>query len=460
MLGVVYYNDSWQSSKGRVFQNLRSNVGVVKVDADTLGVTQVPHVPVVLPGMVVQSSQQEGRAVPVSAHGGVVQSVEKMASVVEEKSRVDVEGDVGLGNGHLHNGDCHVQGVVGASAIVNDVPAEGLGHSVLGGVVVEDIGVGGLAVVAAELNHVSAHVESVAVSVGLDNDVSTLTRAEGKELRLKGLDGNEIESDDLHHMAVDGESLDTLATVVDDAKQVLLALLETELGHLDLVAGIGVVLGQAGAVKLALAVNEGGVNVVRGEARSHEDLDQTVVVDVIPVSDHDGAKIDVILFSLWAVDDDSAGNTAAVLAAVVRVVPSGAILLGHERVGEGASRGDRALADTGRTVLPWPVLLMKAVHMQRRSLRLVLDVVPDGHLNGVTPVGLDHRAGEGAVDEKDITLITIGGDDLAGDGPVVLADDTRVGVVLVVVGVLVPLVPGLSVGSRVVGQERLKTRSV
>lgn len=112
------------------------------------------------------------------------------------------------------------------------------------------------------------------------------------------------------------------------------------------------------------------------------------------------------------------------------VVPAGAVLLRLELVGESRSRCDGALGNTRCAVVPWRVPLRDAVPVDRGTLFRRRDVVVDRHLNHVTPVGFDQRAGELVVDQDDIAENAVCRDPAASHGEVVVARHARDGDVI------------------------------
>jgi hypothetical protein len=70
---------------------------------------------------------------------------------------------------------------------------------------------------------------------GFNDDIGTLSDAEGDDVRGIWLHGNEVNSNDSQGVTVDAELLEALGTGVDEAKEMLLARLKLELGD----AGIG-----------------------------------------------------------------------------------------------------------------------------------------------------------------------------------------------------------------------------
>lgn len=98
--------------------------------------------------------------------------------------------------------------------------------------------------------------------------------------------------------------------------------------------------------------------------------------------------------------------------------------------------------------------------MPVESNALIVHIIVDGHLDGITPVSLNGRTGETAVDEQTVDLITIRGNLASGDGEVIGSNDTCVGMVFVVVGEGIPLAPRETIGSRVVSEEVGESGSV
>jgi hypothetical protein len=98
--------------------------------------------------------------------------------------------------------------------------------------------------------------------------------------------------------------------------------------------------------------------------------------------------------------------------------------ISDERISELLARSNRALGDGGNAILPRPVLLQDTMPVKGGAFLRLSDVVAKSDLNGVSPVGLNQRPGELIIDEKDITLVAIRGDDTATDGEVVVPNDT------------------------------------
>jgi hypothetical protein len=90
-----------------------------------------------------------------------------------------------------------------------------------------------------------------------------------------------------------------------------------------------------------------GVDVLDARGKSVDSL-------VVPVSDRERAGIDIVVGSSRALNNDRANNSVTVLAREVRVVPRGAVLGSLEGVGLLLIRGNRALGDSGYTILCIP----------------------------------------------------------------------------------------------------------
>lgn len=128
-------------------------------------------------------------------------------------------------------------------------------------------------------------------------------------------------------MSIDGETLSTLGTGVDETETVGLAGLELELGDTSIVRALGLVSSSnSGAVEVALAVDEVVVreDQARG-VRGQNVLNDVEVLLVVPIRKEDGADINVVGRLSRAVDDNGAGKTTGILRRVVRVVPRGSV---------------------------------------------------------------------------------------------------------------------------------------
>lgn len=108
---------------------------------------------------------------------------------------------------------------------------------------------------------------------------------------------------------------------------------------------------------------------------------------VEPIRERHGAKVDVIVRSRGAIDDDWSNQSVAVLDRIMRMIPRSAVLRCLELVGSGLAWGERAFSETGGTVHFVRTQLSKTVPVDTRPV--VFDVVGDGDFNIVTPVRND-----------------------------------------------------------------------
>jgi hypothetical protein len=166
------------------------------------------------------------------------------------------------------------------------------------------------------------------------------------------------------------------------------------------------------------------------------------------VINHDGAGINIVVGSSRAVDDHGTSDTVTVLSEHVRVVPASSILAGLEGVGTSLTGSDSALSDTWNTVLIVGTLMDHTVPMDGSSV--VLHLVRDGDLDGITPIAFQKRTWNLPVDGKSKawdTVVVLG---RVCDDPVSRAGLASARAFLVVVGIdAILAAPLASVGSRV-----------
>jgi len=112
-----------------------------------------------------------------------------------------------------------------------------------------------------------------------------------------------------------------------------LALGEPELGQAG-VGRAGCAVGHQRTVVVHLAVNHVAISQrpPKRLVRTHDTVEELLVVFVIPLCQDDRAKVNVVLCRYGAVDDDRANQPTNVLGAVVGVVPGRAKLTGLENV--------------------------------------------------------------------------------------------------------------------------------
>lgn len=171
-------------------------------------------------------------------------------------------------------------------------------------------------------------------------------------------------------------------------------------------------------------------------------------------TEHDRPDVNIILGLARTMDHYGTDDSAGVLSRVVSVVPGRPIKTGEEFVSEALPGRNGALGDTRRAILPRSPLLQEAVPVNDGAFLRSRDVVVYIDDDLVAPIGLYQRPGKGAVDEQDIPLISVWGDDTAADGEVVGPDDSCSWPVPIGVGAPVgELSPGVSAWERVVGEE-------
>lgn len=374
---------------------------------------------------------QKGRVVVIHARRLAVEVPKGVAR------RVGEEGDVvrvsvrRVGDRHGEGGLGQTQCVVGAGARVGNVPRRRGGRLARVSLVVVDSGNGVGLVGSRARGDVGSHPEcrGRSTSIGSDKDVGALSYTEGHDLGGVGSHGDKIIGNHRQVVAVNGEALHTLGAGVDQAKSMRLARGELELGDASVGrAWSGVAGSNGGAVEVHLTVDKVVVRSGRSfSARSKDLLHEVEVLGVVPVGQHHGTKIDVIVRVLGPVDDNGPKHAVRVLSRVVRVIPGSTVQLSLELISVALARGNGTLVDTGNTILPRRPSLQETVPVKRSALLGTSDVVVQSDLDGITPVGLDGGSGVSPIDEQCLLLIAIRGNSATADGEVICPDDTSVG---------------------------------
>lgn len=105
------------------------------------------------------------------------------------------------------------------------------------------------------------------------------------------------------------------------------------------------------------------------------------------------------------------------------MIPSSSVELSLELVGIALSRWNRTLVNSGNTVLPWCRGLKESMPVQSCSFGLAYgvlgDVVVDGDLDDVSPVGLNGRPREGPIDKQHRFLISVRSKHSSADSEVI-----------------------------------------
>ena len=198
--------------------------------------------------------------------------------------------------------------------------------------------VGGEAVVA-ELTRasdvLSAHpVASISGDslIGMNDDTVALANTDGERVGGEGSDWHKIGRDNLKQMVVNGEVEMEVGSAVDDVDEILLAPLER------LFEVVTTAIGATGTVDNDRVGRWGSSSIQRV-------MESLVGILVVPVGDDDGRPFLIPGVIVRSMDEQRSGDTVGVLRAVVRVIPSRAVLSDAKLVGEGIALCDWALRD-------------------------------------------------------------------------------------------------------------------
>lgn len=91
---------------------------------------------------------------------------------------------------------------------------------------------------------------------------------------------------------------------------------------------------------------------------------------MIPVIQEDVAKVNIIVGSCRSVDDDSTKDAVPGLDVEMRVIPAGTILNSPPAIGMLVTGGDRALSETGDTVILVRVVLADSMEVDASAVVL------------------------------------------------------------------------------------------
>lgn len=119
---------------------------------------------------------------------------------------------------------------------------------------------------------------------------------------------------------------------------------------------------------------------------------------MVPIRKHDRADVNIVCFVLGSVDDHGPSEATSILSAVMRVIPGSSVKISLECVGHSFSGSDRALLDGRNTIKPWGVTLENAVPVESGTFLRSCDLVVDGDLERITPIGFKLRRWELIVD--------------------------------------------------------------
>src|SRR6478735_3538028 len=142
----------------------------------------------------------------------------------------------------------------------------------------------------------------------------------------------------------------------------------------------------------------------------------------------------------------------------MRVIPTCSIQVGQKLICETLFRWDRALGYTWNAIFPGHSLLKDTMPMQRNTL--IVHVVMNSDLDGVTPVCFNQRRRKLPVHEDCGQLIAVGGDHPPTDSEVVPPNDSSIWLVLIVIGLGIHGTPRIAIRSRVVSEESWQVRCI
>lgn len=236
-------------------------------------------------------------------------------------------------------------------------------------------------------------------------------------------------------MVVDRESQDRLRRRVDEAKTVLLACDESELG--DPRIGRALLVGpRESAVEVHFAVDQTVVGDGSSTTRCHHPLDDGEIFVMIPIAQQDRANVAIIGDVLGSVDDHGPKQPASILTGIMGVIPTGAVQIRFECVSQRLPGSDGALLDRWHPIEPGRCALKDTVPVQGGPLFRFGNLVRHSHLNRVAPVGLDERGRKLTVDQDDAFVDSVRGDEATFDGEIVGSNDPGGGRVFIRVAIV------------------------
>ena len=211
-------------------------------------------------------------------------------------------------------------------------------------------------------------------------------------------------------MVINGEVYNALGAGVNDSQKMSLSGLETELRETSESRALMWlrVKRQQAAVVVHLAVDQSVVGFDDLLVGTNVLLSKAVVILMVPIADHDGANIDIVISARRTVDDHWTESTTSVLSRVMRVVPARAVQISGESICEVVSRSNRALLDTRNTVVVRSIFLEKPVPVKSGTLLVDGNTVfvgsgysvVDSDGDGVSPVGFNERPRKLIIDQQ------------------------------------------------------------
>lgn len=143
------------------------------------------------------------------------------------------------------------------------------------------------------------------------------------------------------------------------------------------------------------------------------------------------------------------------------MVPGRTVEIRLERVGERSSWRHGTLLHSRHAVIPWTVLLKDTMPMERGPFLWASDLVVQSHLDGISPICLNHRSWKLAIDQDHTLLISIWSDQATLDSEIVAAYDSGIwglGVWVAPGGRELP--PRESIGQWIISEIEWKVRSL
>lgn len=273
--------------------------------------------------------------------------------------------------------------------------------------------------------HVRSHEDSrVGCHVGFDYYIGALADTKGDHICLEWYDGHIVLCDDGHVVVVNREALQAFGACIDQPQAMSLAAGEFEFGY----PGIGCTAGAArwdcAAVKVHLAVDEVVVGDSRRLTHCNRLFDEVEVRRMVPVGQQYWSDVYIIEDVLMrTVDDHGAKETSCILGAIVGMIPRRAEEICLERIRERFAWSNGTLLHGRDTVEPRSSSLEDAMPMQSSPFLRPGNLVVNGDLEGITPVGFKGRSRELVVDQDDASIDAIRRNVATRDGEVVRTND-------------------------------------
>lgn len=268
-------------------RNIRGRRGVVDQDPDRLVAGKIDHVRCLGKAEIALVRHREHRVVVVHAVGNVVKLPQVHIRPIGINIDIHDLGSVGCGDRNCIERDRSAQIVIRASTRVGHIPRLARRCAVRVGLVVVHGSDGVWLVRERTRRDVGAHPKGRfrAARVGGHEHVGALPNAQGHNRCVVRLDGHEIVGNHRHDVVVDGETLDTLGSRIDQAQSMRLVGLELELGDAGVADARRRVTGLDGrAVEIHLAVDQvvDGVDQWTGTGREHL-VENFPVLSMVPI---------------------------------------------------------------------------------------------------------------------------------------------------------------------------------